>query len=176
MDKINNDRGFTLIEVMITGFILAIGILAMSTMQMKSMDSNSSAFSRSSATAIAQNILEELKRLPFNDPNLDGVAGADLNAGAGVGNGPPTPANAAHQYDPANFTVANNALSLNGTNIVDPSGRKYQIFWNVDKTPVVIGTQSFTPFCTIRIFLYWNTAMGRNQLSLTTIKYNNVKA
>lgn len=175
MDRIKNAKGFTLIEVMITAFILAVGILAMSTMQIRAMNANSSSFSRSSATLIAENILEELQRLPFDDVNLDGTAGADLDAGKAAGSGAPTPGNAAHQYNPANFPVVNNALTLSGTDVVDDTGRTYQIFWNVDKTPVTIGTQSFVPFCTIRLFIYWDTYMGRNHLTMTTIKYNNIE-
>jgi type IV pilus assembly protein PilV len=175
MNKINNSNGFTLIEVMITMVILSVGILGMSLMQIRAMDANSSAFSRTTATAIAQNFLEELTRLPFDDINLNGVANADLNAGAAVGAGAPTPADAAHQYLPANFDVINNSFTTSGSDIVINSGRAIQIFWNVDKTPIIIGTGTFTPYCTIRMFLYWDTPSGRNHLTLTTIKYNNVK-
>lgn len=175
MNELNNAKGFTLIEVMITSFVLTVGLLAMSAMQIKSMDANSSSFSRSSANVIAEGILEELKRLPFDDTNLDGVANADLDAGAAVGNGAPTPASAAHQYDPANFAAANNVLTLNGTDLVDASGRVYQIFWNVDKTPIVIGTESSTPYCTIRLFIYWETPVGRNRVITTTNIYNNTE-
>jgi type IV pilus assembly protein PilV len=168
MNQINNTEGFTLIEVMITSFVLAVGILAMSLMQIKAMDANASAFTRSDASLIAQNFLEELKRLPFNDPNL--TAGTDLNAGAAVGGGAPTPAAADHQYDPANFSVINNTFQVSGSDLVDPTGRKYQLFWNVEKTPVVIGTNSYTPYCIIRLFLYWNSPLGLRHLQVTTTK------
>jgi type IV pilus assembly protein PilV len=173
MDQIKNTEGFTLIEVMIAACILAVGILAVSLMQIKAMDANDSAFSRSDAKLIAQNFLEELRRLPFTDANLSGTAGANLDAGAAAPGGQPTPSAAAHQYNPANFTVINNTFQVSGSSLVDPTGRKYQLFWNVDKTPVVIGGTSYTPFCTIRLFLYWNTTMGLNHLQLTTTKYNN---
>lgn len=174
MNKINNSNGFTLIEVMITTFILAVGILGMSLMQMRALNASSSAFSRSSASTIAESFLEELKRLPFDDSNLDGVANADLNAGAAVGGGAPNPAAAAHQYDPANFSFINNMFTVSGSDIVDSNGRKYQIFWNVDKTPILIGVTPETPYCTIRLFLYWNTNTGMDHLALTTNKYNNL--
>jgi len=173
MDRVNNANGFTLIEVMITTFVLAVGILAMSVMQIRSMNANSSSFSKSSATLVAENILEELHRLPFDDANL--TAGADLDAGAGVGGGAPTPGDADHLYDPANFTVVNNALTLSGTDVVDDNNRVYQIFWNVDKTPITIGADSFIPYCTIRLFIYWDASLGKNHLIMTTIKYNNTK-
>lgn len=175
MDRIHNAKGFTLIEVMITVFILAVGILGISAMQIRSMNANSSSFSRSSATLIAENVMEELQRLPFDDANLDGTANADMDAGKAVGGGSPTPGSAAHRYNPANFSVVNNALTVSGTDVVDDTGRVYQVFWNVDKTPVWIGGNSYTPFCTIRLFVYWDTKMGKNHLTMTTIKYNNVE-
>jgi len=175
MDKLKDVKGFTLIEVMVTTFILAVGILAMCAMQIRAMKANSSSFSRSSATMIAENILEELQRLPFDDDNLDPAAVVNLDAGMPVGNGPPTPGSAAHIYDPANFSVINNSLTKSGFDVVDDTGRVYQIFWNVDKTPITIGTGQFTPFCTIRLFIYWQTEMGINHLTFTTIKYNNVE-
>ena len=123
---------------------------------------------------IAENILEELHRLPFDDANLEDK-GAGLDAGKAVGSGEPAPGDAAHRYNPANFSVSNNALTLSGSNVMDDTGRVYQIFWNVDKTPLVIGTDSFFPYCTIRLFIYWDSDMGRNHLTMTTIKYNNTK-
>lgn len=175
MNEIKNVRGFTLIEVMITMVILAIGILGMSLMQIKAMHGNSTAFSRSEANAIAENFLEELIRLPFDDVNLNGVANADLNAGVAAAGGLPNPNAAAHWYIPANFSVKNNSLTGDGTDVVNNRGRDLQIFWNVDKTPITIGVDSFTPYCTIRLFLYWATPMGVNHLQLTTVKYNNLK-
>jgi len=171
MPKIEGNKGFTLIEVMITMLVLTIGLMGMAVMQVQAVKGNKTAFSRTSANAIGSTFLEELKRLPFDDSNLD--AGADLDAGKAPVGGSPNPALADHQYIPANFPALLNVFQVNGSNIVDSTGVEFQIFWNVIKTPVTFGGASHTPFCTIRLFMYWNTQMGRNSLSITTIKFNN---
>ncbi len=166
-----NNNGFTLIEVMITLAVLFVGILAMSLMQVQAIKGNSSAFSRTNANAIALTFLEELRRIPFDDSNL--TAGTDLNAGKAPAGGNPIPANADHQYNPANFPALSGMYQISGNNIVDNSGKQFQLFWNVITTSITVGTNTYSPYCTIRLFMYWNTLMGSNSLSITTIKFNN---
>lgn len=167
----HDHSGFTLIEVMITIVILFVGILAMGLMQVQAIKGNGAAFSRTSANDIALTFLEELKRLPFDDTNL--TAGADLDAGKAPAGGNPIPANADHQYVPATLPALSSMYTVNGNNIVDRTGQQFQIFWNVQTTPIVVGTNTYTPVCIIRLFMYWDTQMGRNSLSITTLKLNN---
>lgn len=166
-----DNKGFTLIEVMITIVILFVGILAMTMMQVQAIKGNHSAFSRTTANAIALTFLEELRRIPFDDANL--TAGTDLDAGKAPSGGNPVPANADHQYDPENFPALSSMYQVNNNNIVDESGKEFQLFWNVTTNSITIGTNTNTLFCTIRLFMYWNTMMGMNSLSITTIKFNN---
>jgi type IV pilus assembly protein PilV len=173
MNITKDKKGFTLIEVVIAMAILSIGILAVTAMQIEAIRGNADASVRSQANAVALSVLEELKRLPFDDANL--TAGANLNAGMAIAGGTPTPASADHVYAPGQMPLLSNIYRVIGTNLVDSSGTNYQIFWNVDKTPVVIGTESFIPFCTIRLFMYWDTFMGTNHLEVTAYKYNNIK-
>lgn len=167
----HNNSGFTLIEVMITMVILFVGILAMTLMQVHAIKGNASAFSRTSANAIALTVIEELRRIPFDDANL--TAGTNLDAGKAPAGGNPSPANADHLYSPANFPALASLLKLTGNNIIDASGNEFQLFWNVTTTSLVVGTKTYIPFCTIRLFMYWDTMMGLNSLSITTIKFNN---
>lgn len=167
-----NNKGFTLVEVMITIVVLFIGILAMTMMQVQAIKGNNSAFSRTTANAIALTFLEELRRIPFNDANL--TAGTDLDAGKAPSGGNPTPENADHLYNPANFPALSSMYATNNNNIVDDSGKEFLLFWNVTTTSIVVGTKTYTPFCTIRLFMYWNTMMGMNSLSITTIRFNDV--
>jgi len=175
MDRLKNKNGFTLIEVMITMLVLSVGILAMTTMQITATNGSSSAFSRSRANSIALTFLEEIKRLPFDDTALAGTAGANLDAGIAPAGGVPNPALAAHRFNAANFPFFANMYQASGTDIRDTTGKVFQIFWNVDKSPIAIGTDTYTPFCTIKLFVYWDTPLGLNHLVITTIKYNNVK-
>ena len=168
--------------------VLTIGLTAMAVMQMQAMKGNKTAFSRTSANSIALTFLEELKRLPFDDTNLDttGTPLSNLDADLDIGitldsagnilSPAPNPAIADHQYVPANFPSFSNMFQVNGNNIVDSGGNEFQLFWNVNKTPISVGGNSYTPFCTLRLFMYWNTPMGNNSLSITTIKFNNTGA
>jgi prepilin-type N-terminal cleavage/methylation domain-containing protein len=64
-------RGFTLIEVLIAMAIFAIGILAVTTMQMRSINQNASARMQTEATNLAADWMEQLMALPYDDPWLD---------------------------------------------------------------------------------------------------------
>ncbi len=173
MRRIANHSGFTLIEVMIAILILGIGISAMVAMQVQAIKGNQTAFYRTDANAVALSVLEELKRLPFDDPNLD--PGADLDAGRAPSGGAPNPAAADHLYTPANFPALSGIFQVSGTDLITPTGKRYQLFWNVLKPSIVIGGDTFTPYCTIRLFVYWDAMMGTNSICMTTIKFNNLE-
>lgn len=74
-DKINTAQkkqdGFTLIELMITIFILLVGFLAMALMQVMAMNVNAKASRITESTILAQTRIEELMALPYTDPALD---------------------------------------------------------------------------------------------------------
>jgi len=72
-DKKTNEsqRGFTLIEVLIAMAIFSIGILGVSTMQLRSANGNTSARIRTEASIWAQDQVETLMQLPFTDPLLN---------------------------------------------------------------------------------------------------------
>jgi type IV pilus assembly protein PilV len=68
------ERGFTLVEIMITIAILSIGLLAIASMQIRAIEGNASADRLTEATSWGQDKLEELMALPYTqaltDPNL----------------------------------------------------------------------------------------------------------
>ncbi|MGD8991823.1 MAG: type IV pilus modification protein PilV [Desulfobacterales bacterium] len=69
--RLSGSRGFTLIEVLISMAIFAIGILAVTTMQMRSINQNASARLQTEATNLAADWMEQLLALPYDDPWLD---------------------------------------------------------------------------------------------------------
>ena len=169
-----NDRGFALIEVLIAMVVFAIGVLGVANLQYRAIHQNRIAFDRTRANAVAQAVLEELKRLPFDDPALS-AAGNNLDAGKAPMGGDPTPTAADHVFDPVRFPALANTYSVDASNdIVDSTGRRYRLFWNVVPTTVTVGANVFTPSCTIRIFMYWDTPLGQNHIETTAVKYNNV--
>ena len=72
-DQIISLRGFTLIEVLIAMAIFSIGILAVASMQIRSINLNASAQMQSEATTLAVERLESLKMLPYDHADLDEV-------------------------------------------------------------------------------------------------------
>lgn len=82
MNKLFRKRGFTLLEVLIGLIILAIGILAITGMQIASIKGTSFSNNLTQASVLAQERLEFLKGLPLNDSRLNtGVYTNDINLG-----------------------------------------------------------------------------------------------
>jgi|GEM_PF-565024 len=180
-----NDSGFTLIEVLVAMLILSLGIIAAAAMQLSAAQGNNSASYRSAATHLGLSFLEELKRMDFDDTstylgeNANGISLDDGKAEANAGQA--LPISVDHQFIPADFPSFASAYQLVGQTLVDNKGHQFTIFWNVDYEKTagspVESSSGVPPYCTIRLFVYWNspTDSGRNHLEFTTIKYNNVK-
>lgn len=166
MKKVNS-RGFTLIEVLIALLVLSIGILAVSVMQITAIKSNSTSFYRAVANNIGNSIIEELKRLPFDDPNLS--PGADLNAGKASFPDDPSPDSADHKLVSGLLPGLSNTLTIEGTKVKDDNNKTYTVFWNILNHSI----GSSTPYCIIKLFIYWDSPLGQNHLEFTAVKDNN---
>jgi type IV pilus assembly protein PilV len=64
--------GFTLIEVMISASILAVGILALAQMQVSAMNGGKQGRHTTEAAAAARSQLEQFDRMPWNSLNATG--------------------------------------------------------------------------------------------------------
>ncbi|MFK5893788.1 MAG: type IV pilus modification protein PilV [Pseudomonadota bacterium] len=73
--KTNKSSGFTLIEVLVTVVILAIGLLGVANMQILGLTYNQNAYYRSQATQLADGIVEKMRMNP------DGVAAGNYSGG-----------------------------------------------------------------------------------------------
>jgi len=62
-----NNNGFSIIEVLFALSFFAIGILAVSTLALSAISSNASARRLTDATALAEDRLEKLAALPYDD-------------------------------------------------------------------------------------------------------------
>ena len=76
--KRNQEQGFTLIEILFAVAVLAFGLLAVSSLQGSAIRGNLMALDRTEAVAWAQNQMEALMALPFNDvvtggPTVQGI-------------------------------------------------------------------------------------------------------
>jgi len=71
LNRLNeNQRGFSLIEVLIATVVMAVGLLAMAQMQVISIRFNADNRSHTDATTLAMGQLEYLKSMPFTSPNV----------------------------------------------------------------------------------------------------------
>lgn len=57
----SRSRGFTLIEVMVALVVLAVGLLGMASLMVRSQQSNEGAYSRSQASILAYDIVERMR-------------------------------------------------------------------------------------------------------------------
>jgi len=71
-NKMNEQSGFTLIEVMIALVILAAGLLALATMQIVSIRSNAFSSEMTYATMMAQSRLEAIRNMEYDNVNAVG--------------------------------------------------------------------------------------------------------
>jgi type IV pilus assembly protein PilV len=65
---IQGNRGFTMVEILVTIFVMAIGLLGLAGLQAGSLKSNTSAYTRSQAQLLAYDMLDRLRA------NREGVA------------------------------------------------------------------------------------------------------
>lgn len=133
MKVISNQRGFTLLELLIALVILAIGLLGLAGLHVSAMHGNVSGFKISTASAVAQQRIEELKAL---DP-----ASPALTAGVHPDNCPGPPPNDCTvqgiTYD-REYTIQDNT-PINGTSTIILT-----VTWTEPATGVNRSTRIFT--------------------------------
>ncbi len=75
-------RGFTLVEVLVTIIIMSIGLLGVAGLQLASMRSNHSAYLRTQATLAAYDLIDRMRADPASFNGKHFKAGADSGSGA----------------------------------------------------------------------------------------------
>ena len=84
MNKFRNDEGFTLIEILIATAVFAIGILAVLSMQVSSINTNATAKKVTDNYTWAAQRAEEFMALAFTDPILNDTGGNFFSPGQNV--------------------------------------------------------------------------------------------
>ncbi len=62
--KVSSQKGFTLIEVLVATLVLSVGIMGVAAMQMVSFQTNQSAYARSHAIFLAQDMFDRMRANP----------------------------------------------------------------------------------------------------------------
>jgi prepilin-type N-terminal cleavage/methylation domain-containing protein len=155
-----SNQGLTLLEVLAAVAILSFGLLAVATMQGSSIKGNAQAIGTTEAITLAQDKLEELMRLPYNDADLadtdndgtsqdandDGIdeVGPDLNFGL------------------------NDTVDGGGTIIADNSevNGRYTLYWNIAVDEPIANVK------TIRIIVRWQDRGSQKNATVDFMKTN----
>ncbi len=125
-----NRKGFTIIEVLIGLVILVVGLFSLSSLQTVSIGSNASSQQRTIAVTLAQEKMEELLSLDYNDPQLSDTNNGNFNSSSMTFDWSQT---TDHTNADGVGGIAN-PIDANGNNVV--SGIGYTRVWNIaDNVP-----------------------------------------
>ena len=125
------DRGLTLLEVIAAIAILAFGLLAIATMQATSVKGNSQALGITEAISLAQDKVEELMRLPYDNPTDNDDPLDDNGGGASNGTNQDVDDDGVDD-DGGNFGL-DDTVDGGGNTIADESevNGRYNLYWNI---------------------------------------------
>jgi len=157
---ISNQKGYTLVEVLVALGILGFGLLAVATMQVTAIKVNARASALSQGVTLAQSKVEELMNLPddhddlkdqspFNGTNQDLFPTTADGEGDGVDD------------DGDNFGLDDTT----GADGSESNGR-YSIYWNVAIDEPVTASK------TIRVSVTWIERGKNKRVSLDFVKTN----
>lgn len=147
---LNNNRGFSLVEVLVALTIFAIGILAVAQMQYISMSADSSSAATTESAMITQEIAEALRQMDYESPDM-----LDLTADAAGG------------LDSAAVPTSPPSAGTSDYLFATPNNR-YTAYYNVqDNSP-------YTDTKTIRIIVLWNDKSFAKRYTIDLIKAKGV--
>jgi prepilin-type N-terminal cleavage/methylation domain-containing protein len=138
------EKGFTLVEVLVSMTIFSFGILAVINMQLLSASINIKARGMTEGVIAAQNLIEALSLLPYDDALL-----VDSNDNGLAG-----------------FTNQKEAVDVDNADHSDLSDPRYSLFWNVvDDLP-------FAETKTIRVVVRWDEKGVTSNFEIQMMKTN----
>lgn len=167
MSKIaqDNQKGFTLIEVMIAMLVLSIGILGVAIMQVTAIKGNSFSIGLTEAATFAENKMEELAVLAYDDVDLDDDDGDGTNQD--------TDNSGIDDDEEANAVDGINNFGLNDLTTPDGSQQafgatniQYDILWNIAIDKPAANAKH------IRVHVRWQAEGVTRSVSLDRIKAN----
>lgn len=149
LNRIRNQKGFTLLEMLVAGAILTVGLLGIASMMISSMQGNNYARRVSIATNLAQQRIEEMKNIPFKNlfcgpgsdcpymPTPTTTPGPVANI-TPVDNGSnPSPCTAVY---PCGDVTTNNSVWTYSLSYTDPdTGIVFRRIWTVQRNPDING-------------------------------------
>ena len=164
------NRGLTLLEVLAAIAILAFGLLAIATMQATSVKGNSQAIGITEAVSLAQDKVEELMRLPYDDPadNDDPLDDSDLDGTGQDATTASQPQGDGLDDDLGNFGL-DDTVDGGGNVIADESevNGRYTLYWNIAVDEPLNNVK------TVRIIVVW-TERGTEKRAVVDFMKSNI--
>lgn len=148
-----NEKGLTLIEVLVTMVVLAVGLLAMAQLQVSAINGNVASNNLTVASTLAHDKLEELKGLALDQPAL-----ADTDSSNNTSLSNPV-------SDALDHQDANNPIDSGGGTT---GARSYTRVWNVANNSPLSGSK------TVAVAVLWgvvdtSTGLPRHRVVLTSV-------
>jgi type IV pilus assembly protein PilV len=140
---VNEQKGFTILEVLVAISILTVGLLAVATMQVSAVRGNNLSSNVTVALALAEDKMEYLLVSDYNDPSLqDNIAGNNTNLS----------------------TITSGNVDYEELNIDETGdvGGKYRRVWNIANNSPITNNK------TITVIVTWN--QNKQKVSITSIK------
>lgn len=139
--KTKEEKGFTLLEVLVAIVLLTVGLLGVAAMQAMAIKGNAFAGGVTEATTLAGDRMEYLMTLPYDDLDVEDTDG-DGTAG----------------LDDATAGTADQNRTYNNEN-----GMQYDLYWNtVRNAPTADNT-------TIKIIVTWKDRGVQRKVSMQSI-------
>jgi type IV pilus assembly protein PilV len=149
--KGHNEKGFTLLEVIVAISVLTIGLLAVASMQVSAIRGNASAYGITEATSWAADQVEKLMVLPYDHSELVDTDGdgtdEDVN-GDGVDD------------DGGNFGLEDTTVNTADHQV---TRGKYTVYWNIAADVEADNTK------TVNVIVTWTDHGIQKRVSIRNI-------
>ena len=150
-----SQKGFTLLEVLIALVILSVGLLGLASLTASVIRTNSFSDDFTTATALAQDKLENLVNLSFTDASLNDDISTNNNWG---GSDPSMLSTSAGNFDTGNQENVDEDTTVNASG-------KYTRTWNIWDVS--------TTRKDIAVIVSWKSDLGlERSVNITTVKIN----
>jgi type IV pilus assembly protein PilV len=95
---LKSKKGFTLVELMVAVTLMAIGLFALVGMQIVALNSTNIAYQLTTASALAESVLEDVMSWDNSDPRLKTPLNTPLTSGFAIGSSPYTISNVPYKF------------------------------------------------------------------------------
>ena len=153
----SNEKGFTLLEILIAMTILSVGLLALAEMTVYVIRSNTAGNKITGATVLAQDKLEKLRNLSYTDAQLDDADSDNTDYDTNIHSTPALFTSPDHIDDGSGGSITGGSVTI---------GNSLQMVWNVAAD--MAGNTPVTGVKTVTVIVGWKDSIN-HFVALSTI-------